>query len=651
MIPADQIKSVEVITSPGAKYDGEGDAGIVNIITKKKVIDGYKGTVSGSIGNRVSRNNLNLTVGKNNFGLSARGGMFGMYWPRTGKTEYKREDWDTIINGERINENILTRNGETFSRWTGYRSGIDMYYDINSFNSLTSTFSFGGRDKFSDDTTDINYTGDTSYSYQSIINSASTSNQIEWTTDFTKKFANNPDRELSVAFQINSEFDNENTDVYENNNVTKNSSDGIGTEKTFQLDYIHPLSQQNDKKEDSEDKDRFSSKSKRNSQYRGKNGSKMTSISGENKLEIGMKYIERNNKFDYITSFDTLPNIEDEGLIYLTPQETFKYRQSVTSAYLSSQLSLPSNIGLVIGGRCEVTNIDGEWKNNAEDNFDREPYWNFLPNLAINKKISMTKSLKLSYNKRIRRPSSYYINPNVGITDNKNIIYGNPQLEPAKTDQFEFGYNSFGRMIQSSYYIYYKSTKDVIESNIQIQGDTSITRYTNIGNNSKIGFNYYGSIMLKGVNLRGGFNVFEYSSNDSRYGEISAILYNYNFGGTIDLGNKFKFETWGWFSSPQQTIQGTSDSWSMMSFGLKKDFKNKRGSLGIRVIEPFNKYKNMRTEIEGENFIQNSNRQIAMRSIGISFSYTFGKLNFKEKKVRTNIKNNDQIENNDSQGQ
>ena len=639
MIPADQIKSIEVITSPGAKYDGEGSAGIVNIITKKKIIDGYKGTLSGSIGKRVSRNNLNLTIGKNNFGISARGGIFGMYWPRKGQTDYERRDWDTIINEVKINENILMRNGETFSRWTGYRSGIDIYYDANPFNSFTSSFSFGGRDKFSEDSTQISYISDTTYEYKSNVNSNSTSNQIEWTTDFTKTFANNPERELTIAFQINGEFENEGSNIYEKNLMTTNSSDGVGTEKTFQLDYVHPFG--NKKKNNitnNTNKERFSKENRGKSQYGRKN--KATEASSENKIEFGLKYINRNNKFDYYTTQE-----ENDIFDTLEGPETFYYGQSVASTYLSTQFSLPSNIGLVIGGRYELTNINGEWENNAEDNFTREPYGNFLPNIVINKKISMTKSLKLSYNNRIRRPSSYYVNPNIGRTDNLNVTEGNPELEPALTKQLEFGYNSFGRMIQSSYYFYLKNTENIIEPNIEIRNDTSFTSYRNIGKNSKLGFNYYGSINLRSVNLRGGFNVFKYSSEDERFGDpISVILYNYNFGGTIDLGNRYKFETWGWFSSPQQTLQGKTDSWSMMSFGIKKDFKNKRGSIGLRVVEPFREYKDMSSNIQGENFTQYSNRKIAMRSIGISFSYTFGKLNFKEKRINTKIKNNDQIQ-------
>jgi len=627
MIPADQIKSVEVITSPGAKYDGEGDAGIVNIITKKKIIDGYKGTLSGSFGTRVNRQSANITLGKGNFGVSASGGAH-YSWPRVGTTEYERLDWNSLSD-----TNSLLRNGTSYSQWIGYRGGIDMFYDINTYNSITTSMSFGGRDRFSDDTTQVNYTGiDNNYNYTSIVNSKGLNNYVDWTTDYTKKFAGNEEREFSIALQLSGEFEDDETTISDQNLLT-NTSLGNGLEKTFQIDYTHPFGSSKGST-DGGSSEKFKSKSMRGGGHRGGNSSGSGSATS-NKIEIGVKLIDRDKDFTYQTSsLNTLLSI---------PEEIFNYNQRVASSYLSSQFKLPNNIGLVLGARYEFTDINGNWNNDNSSAFHNS-YGNFLPNLVLNKKISETKSLKLSYNKRISRPSSYYINPNMNRTDNKNIIIGNPELNPSISNQIEFGYTSFSRMYQGSYFVYMKKATDVIESNISILGDTSITTYHNIGENNKLGFNYYGSIMLDKINLRGGFNIFQYSSEDDRFGSIKAILYNYNIGGTIDLGNRFKFETWGWFSSPTQTLQGTTDNFSMMSFGIKKDFKNKRGSLGIRLIEPFSKHKNFTTNLVGSNFTQYSNRQLTFRSVGISFSYTFGKLNFKSKRVNSKIKNNDLME-------
>ena len=83
----------------------------------------------------------------------------------------------------------------------------------------------------------------------------------------------------------------------------------------------------------------------------------------------------------------------------------------------------------------------------------------------------------------------------------------------------------------------------------------------------------------------------------------------------------------------------------MVSFGFKKEFSNKRGSIGIGLIEPWSKYKSFETDLSGNNFIQSSNNQILFRSIQINFKYKFGKLKFDPIKGKSGINNNDLKEN------
>ena len=595
MIPADEIKSIEIITSPGAKYDGEGEAGIVNIITQKKIIDGYKASVDGSFGTRSNKNGFNLTLGKGRFSLSARGNAW-YSWPREGTTNYIREDWDD--NGD---TNVLTNNGISESQWIGYGSGINMYYDINAYNSISSDVNFRGRNTPSENTTTIDYNGiDTNYNYNSYLESTNSTNNISWNTDYTKTFEDNEERELSLSYQLGNRIRDNVTEIYENDSIIylKNINNEQNLEHTFQIDYIHPIN--------------------------------------DHIVEIGGKMIIRDQIMDYETQSDSLE--------FIFPNEIFNYTQTVNALYLSTNLNLPNDFSLKAGTRYEHTNIKGDWKNNSQLPVD-ENYDNILPNITFSKKLNAGKSLKLSYNSRISRPSSRYINTNTNITDNKNITIGNPDLTPSTTKQLEFGYNSFGMKYQGSYYIYYKQSDDLIESFLRIQNDTSITTYENIGSSTRIGFNYYGSIRFDKLTLRGGFNLYSYEAEDNRFASEnrSAMLYNYNFGITLKLKNNWKAEGFGFARSPSQTLQGTSTSFSMMSFGIKKEFKNKRGSLGIRIIEPFAKNGNKiwTTDLSGDNFNQTSERITKFTSIGISFKYTFGKLNFKSNSKRSKIKNDD----------
>jgi outer membrane receptor protein involved in Fe transport len=351
----------------------------------------------------------------------------------------------------------------------------------------------------------------------------------------------------------------------------------------------------------------------------------------DNKLEIGAKLINRDREIVSTTT--------SEFTEYSSPQFILKYIQQVISSYISSDWSFNNDIGLKTGVRYEYTIINVDSKGNK--------YGNILPNITISKNFSKTKSLKLSYNNRILRPGIQNINPNEIKINDFTTTLGNPNLTPANAKQIEIGYNQFGRKYQGSYNLYIKKTNDIIESYSSISEYSRITinSYENIGSSTNYGFNYFGSLRFDKFNIRTGFNLYQYNGtgeiDNQKISLTSSLLYSYNFGGSYNISDHWKAECWGFFRSPNQTIQGSSTSFSMMSFGVKKEFKNKRGSLGIRIIEPFKDKKVFLTDINGVNFTQKSERIITFRSIGISFKYTFGKLNFKSSGKKSSIKNDD----------
>ena len=620
MIPSEQIKSVEVITSPTARYAGEGNAGIVNIITKQDKLEGFTAGVSTSTGTRVNRTNGNFSYGNNKFGLSGRvGGRYG--WPREGESSYFRETFDE----DGITQSILESNGQTLGNWVGHNSSLDAYYEFNPQFNILSSFWYGGYRK----TNEGNYNYDSSFQgfYDVFQESLNTDTELEWTTDLVKTFLDNEERELRLAFQLGREYNND--ESFTNQSFSSielsdsldydNISDGFGKEYTIQLDYIHPIS-------------KF---------Y---------------KIELGGKYINRLRDFDYTNAqgifYHNDPIIDNIPTELNTNSDIFIYDQSVWAGYLSSSIEFPKDISLIIGARYEGTKISGQYEISSQ-NLDKNIYHTLLPSFVLSKKLNFSNTLKFSYSKRLMRPSMSYINPNLVFSDSKNIKIGNPNLNPEITQQFEFGFSSFKPGFMTNYFVYYKKTDDIIEDFISISGDTSITNYFNIGTNNSFGFNFFGSIRIpKIMNIRGGGDIYTYNVSSSQHSvnnpnvDDVRLVFKWYLNSKIDLGKNYSFECRGWYRSPRQTIQGTIPSFSMVSFGLKKEFNNKRGSIGIGLIEPWSKYKSFETDLSGDNFVQSSNNQILFRSIQINFKYKFGKLKFDPIKEKTTINNNDLKQNN-----
>lgn len=594
-IPADQIKNVEVVTTPTAKYDAEGSAGIINIITKKKDASGVTGSVGSSLGTRQNSVNASLNLVRGRFGVNGSANSF-FSWPRGGSNTFYREDYTAA--GTRV----LDQGGNTESYVIGYNGSLGAFYDFNAYNSITSSVRFRGFNNNRDGNIDATFMDpllnlNQIYSRDEI--SRSLRSGFDWTTDYRKTFST-PDRELSFGYQLSgdvndvrNQFDQSGNDISLDRDEI-NDTDGLNLEHIAQLDYIHPFSK-------------------------------------GIKLETGAKATLRRISSDY------LYQIFDGGTgSYLTdPQRsgTFNYQQDVIAAYASMNFSLKGGWGIIAGARYERTEISGDTL--SEDSKFTQSYDNLLPSFIISKTLPKFQTLKVSFSQRIQRPSLRFINPFLQFSDFRNVNLGNPTLLPELTDQVELNYNIFikGAVVNAG--LYYRQSRDVIESILNVDEDgTSVTSFQNIGKNSSVGLNLFGSVKpLKFWTLRGGGNIFTYNGEGVINGERvtnDAILWNANLNSSFDLGKGWKIELFGFFNSPRATLQGTNPSFSIFSMGMQKEF-SKRTNLGIRIVEPFSRDKSFASELSGPDFYQETDFTILFRSFGISFNHSFGKLDFNQR--------------------
>jgi outer membrane receptor protein involved in Fe transport len=621
-IPADQIKSIEVITSPSAKYDAEGSAGIINIITKQKNASGLSGSVSGGIGTRQNNGNFNLNYNKNRFSISANIGG-NLTWPQTSITKFSQ----TITSDTSRNSLQSTRNS-TIKRY-GTISSLTAGYDINSYNSLTSTFRYnrGGFNQTGPSTTSSSSTihgttVDTSFAsqYQNNTIQHNLFYGFDWSMDYTHKF-HKEGEELDLSAQwSHSAVNTDYTNTYAGESPYANQrglNDGTNNEYTFQLDYTLPIS-------------------------------KLL------KFEAGGKTtIRRLN-----SNFDTFGG-DNLDVLDAANSDLYDYNQNVYAGYSVFTFTLPKNYTILAGGRFENTTINGD-AISAEPNLPPvdQNYNIFIPSLTIQKQFGTSQTLKLSYSKRITRPSLTYLNPFVNMSNPQSESAGNPNLSPEISQTIELNYNTFIKSSVINFSVYYKHINGLIESiltptTVNDSTKGTLSTYQNIGSNNSWGSSFFGSINpIKILTIRGSINAYTYNPDPTgafaqdHSAEGTYIQYNAFGMAEVDLksivGQVFAIE-----NSPRRTIQGTNPSFSLLGFGVRKQFDNKKASIGINVLQPFNKYKYFDQNISSPGLVQTSSTAFPFRSVGLTFSYSFGKITFSNPKTKSD---NPDEEKQDDQG-
>ena len=619
-IPADQIKSIEVITNPSAKYDAEGTAGIINIVTKQTNMSGLSGSVSGGFGTRQNNGNANINYTKNRLTLSANfGGNFT--WPQTSITQSSQDFHPIDSNAHTSQISNGTSRVKRYSVLGSFTAG----YDFNKYNNITSTIritdgTFNTNSNSSTQKVDFINPGN-GYSYTSNTLGHNSFGGFDWNVDYTHKFHKEGEEiSLSTQWSHSSIVTNYSTMFSSIFADQGDNIDGINNEYTVQLDYTLPINK-------------------------------------VLKLEAGGKEIIRR-----INSTSDVFSPDNTGALVYDPinSNLYNYNQNVSAGYGVLTVTLPKSYTVLAGARLENTDIHGDPVNASEvlSPFSQD-YNTFIPSLTLQKALTSTQTLKLSYSKRITRPSLQYLNP---FLNQSNILaqsVGNPTLGPETSQTIELNYNTFIKSSVINFSVYYKHNDGLIQNvttTIPVVEDAAgditsgtLTRYYNIGVNNSFGASFFGSINpIKILTIRGSINAFTFDPtvypeyNFFQTENTVRISYNAFLSGSVTLSNGFIAEVFAVENSPRYTIQGSQPAFSILGAGVRKQILNKKASIGINTIEPFSKYKDFNSSVNSPGLTQTSKFEFPFRSVGLTFSYSFGKVSFSNPQQQKKGLNDDQ---------
>lgn len=597
MIPAEEIKSVEVITSPSAKYDAEGAGGIINIITKKKTAQGVSGTAALALGTR--QNN-------GNFSLNAKNGRLGFTSNVGGQYAIPQNTRIFLENSDYVNNFSSIQDGYSKANRYGFNGSAGLDYDINGYNNISTNIRFSNFNNGADGSIDV--------LLKNAINTIASTritennggmNNIDWSADY-RKTSKKPGKEFSISAQASF---GRNTNEFNTRfisampTVTNGNNTGKNNEYTMQTDYVYPVTKTVN-------------------------------------LETGLKGV-----------FRTIASK------YQNTNQDFDYSQDVAAAYGVINFNLTKKIALKGGLRAEYTKINGLSGNAV--NFEND-YFNLFPSLILSQTLKNNTTLKLSYNKRMTRPSLAYLNPFLNDADPLNQSAGNPALNPELSDNFELGYSTFikGSIINAS--VFYRQTNDIIESFYStrtaiVNGaprQTGFTTFQNIGTSESYGFNLFGSYnpMPKWTLMANfGLNTYEVINQQTNISTGTFANYNVFARSAISFKGGWNAEVFGVLTSKRRTFQGVTEALKFYGGAVKKDIMKKKATVGLNVFNVFSRDLHIETTNSSAAFLQRTNIYYPIRSFGVNFSYNFGKINYSAKPKAKKV-NNDDLKKEEQQG-
>ena len=634
-MPANTIKYIEVITSPGAKYDAEGVGGILNIVTVGGGFEGYTATFRGNVSNNGAGAGTYAMVKQGKMTISVNYNYDYNNSPRSYSDNY-RENYEPGARDEKF----LESQSSSKSKGNFQHGNLEASYEIDTLRLLTAAFGmYGGSNESDNNGNTVMYRTnheDVAYRYRTDSRNKNSWYSINGNIDYQRTSRKNKQRMLTLSYKINTQPQTDNSrnvylDIFPDEQKEElaerlrleNYHSGGKTntmEQTFQVDYTTPIG-------------------------------KLHTI------ETGAKYIFRRNSSD--NALYEAAGGSDNYVYNEDRSSEYRHLNHILSAYVGYTLKY-KDFSFKPGVRYEQTIQRVKYIVGPGEDFHTN-YSDWVPSVSLGMKIGKTQNLRAGYNMRIWRPGIWNLNPYFNNQDPMSISQGNPDLKSEKNHAFDIAYSNFSAKFNINVSLRHSFGNNGIErvsrlitsENGEIFDDNPehmapngamYSTYDNIGKNRDTGLSLY-------LNWNASPKTRIYVNGRGSYRDLKSEaqgLHNYGWnvschGGiqhTLPL--KIRLSLNGGGSTPYISLQGKGSGYQYYSIGLNRSFlKDDRLTLNLYCNNIFEKYRTYNSHTKGDNFISKSSGKYPNRYVGFSIGYRIGELKASVKKAARSINNDD----------
>ena len=611
-LPANSVKSIEVITEPGAKYDADGIGGIINIITTSRHLEGYNVSLGANATNHGVGGTAFATVQMGKFTVTGNYMYNNNFNSPRSYSDSEREDFTSE------DYKYLTQNSSQKSKSHNQIGFMEGSYEIDSLRLITFSAQLFGMNGDNDGigiTLMRNALREHAYSYNLLSRGESSSTHFNATLDYQRSFRKKGEY-LTFSYRYGTspsssesytDYDDIKDYPYDMSYLFNQyyTSEACTDEHIFQLDYTNPINK-------------------------------------VHSFDFGGKYILRNNK----SESDYFKRSVTQSDYYLDerPESHYQQTHNILAAYADYMVKT-KKLSAKAGVRYEHTFSDVKYNRMPERNFNAG-FDNLVPSIRFGYQLAPSRMLSFSYHMRIARPNINLLNPFRNTSNPTSVSYGNPDLDPAKSHRFGLTFNTFAQKFSTNISLNYRLVNNSIQDYTFMQDGIQHRTYANIGRSELTSLNLWvnwNPTRKTRININATGSYMDYQSKSEQLdAKNHGFQGNFNLNLQQNLPWDLRFSVNYGTSSPSINLQGKGSSYSSYGFGLSRAFlKNKRLNVSISTSNLFHKYQTRESETVTSTFRNLSRSKFQQSSYGISVNWSFGELRARVKKTARTIDGDD----------